>query len=101
MSDELKTFCSDLRDRLGWLAEEVLRLTEENERLKKENEALREEATLARLYRDLGLAEEEKIANGAELIPPEAITGILISLASLAVDSTFTPCIMPSRLMSV
>src|SRR5439155_18360413 len=36
-----------------------------------------------------------------EAIPPEAITGILSSRASLTVASTFTPVSMPSRPMSV
>ena len=53
MSDELKAFCTDVRDRLNWLSEEVQRLVEENTALKLENQALREEATLARLYRDM------------------------------------------------
>ena len=33
--------------------------------------------------------------------PPEAITGMLTDSASFFVASTLTPCIMPSRLMSV
>lgn len=63
MNDELKAFCSDLRDRLGWLTNEIQRLAAENQRLRSENQALREEATLVRLYRDLeSPASEEPVA---------------------------------------
>src|SRR5690606_19511125 len=58
MSPDLKAFCRDLQDRLGWLSKEVARLQEDNERLQQENKSLREEVTLARLFRDIEPAPE-------------------------------------------
>ncbi len=42
MNDELKAFCSDLRERLDWLTSEILRLAAENERLHQEQQSRRE-----------------------------------------------------------
>ncbi|ARA92042.1 hypothetical protein AWN76_001890 [Rhodothermaceae bacterium RA] len=43
MNDELKAFCSDLRERLDWLTSEILRLAAENERLLQQQQSQQEE----------------------------------------------------------
>lgn|GEM_PF-6589453 len=79
MSYDLKAFCRDLQDRLSWLFKEVARLQEENERLLQENQALREEATLSRLFRELGDEAQTEMPAPADTnnfgsgVPPEAM----------------------------
>lgn len=68
MSYDLKAFCRDLQDRLNWLFKEVTRLQEENERLLQENKDLREEATVSRLFREMG--EKEPVVPPRPDLPP-------------------------------
>lgn len=68
MSYDLKAFCRDLQDRLTWLFKEVTRLQEENERLLQENKELREEATVSRLFREMG--EKEPTLQPQPEVPP-------------------------------
>ena len=46
-------------------------------------------------------APHSRRTSSMSVMPPEAITGMLIASASRSVASTLTPCSMPSRLMSV
>ncbi|MFW5973252.1 MAG: hypothetical protein ACOCTG_04605 [Bacteroidota bacterium] len=90
MSYDLKAFCRDLQDRLNWLSKEVVRLQDENEQLLQQNQELREEATLSRLFREMGekeqLGAEEDLA---ELLPDDLTQEALDFYRSLPSSFTF------------